>query len=125
MLVQLRLLLLFALCFSTFVQSLLAPKPKFDSNNHLTINRMTEARISTEIAIPSENLSIGIPQLNQKSVVSGIITVSYMSIIVSVMALPVCLAAIAADVNFYGATTSSSYLAELMTVATVAIVSQV
>ena len=124
MLVILRPLLLSILCFSTSIQSLIAPKPQFDSLHRRTNIRMSDVRVA-EVAIPSENLSLSVPVHNQKAAVSGIITVSYMSIIVSVMALPVCLAAIAADVNFYGATTSSSYLAELMTVATVAIVSQV
>ena len=120
---QLKLVIFCIVCFSTPVRSLLAPKPKFDSLQHRNIIRMKDSRMAVDIAIPSETFSVSAPKVNEKALISSIITASYMSIIVSVMALPVCLAAMSADLPFYGATTSTSYLSELISVATVAIVS--
>lgn len=60
---------------------------------------------------------------SRKAIISTVITVSYMSIIVSVMALPVCLSAISSDIAFYGAKTNKSYLSEVIFSATMAIVS--
>lgn len=123
--VRLRLAIFFSLCFSASVWSLLAPKPNFDNIQHRNMIRMVEPRMVVDTAIPSEVKSLGTAKVNQKALISSIITASYTSIIVSVMALPVCLSAMSADIPFYGATTSSSYLSELISIATVAIVSTV
>ena len=121
---QLRVVIFCIVCSSTPVRSLLAPKPKFDSLQHRNILMMKESRMAVDIAIPPEAFSVNVGKVNEKALISSIITASYMSIIVSVMALPVCLAAMSADLPFYGATTSTSYLSELISVATVAIVSR-
>lgn len=81
---------------------------------------MTDARSATNLVIPIEAPAV---KQNRKAIISAVLTVSYMSIIVSVMALPVCLSAISADLAFYGAKTKKSFLSEIVFTATIAIVS--
>jgi hypothetical protein len=119
---HLPIFLLSSLCAFAPSQALIAPKPLFDSlrQRTVTVIRMTETKMLADLVLPSE-----IPAYVQdrKGVISTVITASYMSIIVSIMALPVTLSAMSADVAFYGAKTKGSFLAEVVFAATIAIVS--
>lgn len=81
---------------------------------------MNDAKSTVNFILPAE---VPVVRQNKKAIISAILTVSYMSIIVSVMALPVCLSAISADLAFYGAKTKKSFLSEVVFAATIAIVS--
>ena len=83
------------------------------------VSKMADEKIALDLLV-QKDVKI---RKSRKAVISTIITVSYMSIIVSVMALPVCLSAISSDVAFYGAKTNKSYLSEVIFSATMAIVS--
>lgn len=102
------------------VSSLLGVKPQVDNFRQLARISMTDARSATNLVIPIEAPAV---KQNRKAIISAVLTVSYMSIIVSVMALPVCLSAISADLAFYGAKTKKSFLSEIVFIATIAIVS--
>lgn len=54
-----------------------------------------------------------------KPLMSALLSMSYMSIIVSIMSLPVCLSAVHADVAFHGIT-AATYLSKMLAVATLA-----
>ena len=58
-------------------------------------------------------------QNTNKPLLSALLSMSYMSIIVSIMTLPVCLSAMNADVTFYG-NTAATYLSQMFAVATMA-----
>jgi multisubunit Na+/H+ antiporter MnhE subunit len=74
--------------------------------------------ISANLTPSSEKIEIN--QKRNKLIISSIISVSYMSIIVSVMALPVSLSGLSADKSFYSTSTSSSFMSFIISVATIA-----
>lgn len=119
---RLAIFLLYSFCISVPASSLLASKPRLEIVRPKIINRMADTRLAVDLVVPA---STSIVKVNKKALISTIITASYMSIIVSVMALPVCLSAISADIAFYGAKTKSSYLSEVIFAATIAIVSTI
>lgn len=108
--------------FNIFIpaSSLLGLKPQVENFRPLARISMTDARSATNLIIPTE---APVVRQNKKAIISAVLTVSYMSIIVSVMALPVCLSAISADLAFYGSKTKKSFLSEIVFTATIAIVS--
>jgi hypothetical protein len=108
--------------FSIFIpaSSLLGVKPQVENFRQLARISMTDARSATSLIVPIEAPAV---RQHRKAIISAVLTVSYMSIIVSVMALPVCLSAISADLAFYGAKTKKSFLSEVVFTATIAIVS--
>ena len=100
--------------------SLLGLKPQAENFRRIAKIRMNDAKSTVNFILPAE---VPVVRQNKKAIISAILTVSYMSIIVSVMALPVCLSAISADLAFYGAKTKKSFLSEVVFAATIAIVS--
>ena len=60
---------------------------------------------------------------NRNSILSAILTASYISIVLSVYTLPVCLSAIYADPNFRASSMSSNMLSKIVSVANISNVS--
>lgn len=60
---------------------------------------------------------------NQKKIVSAILTSSYISVVLSVYTLPVCLSAIYADSNFYSSSMKSKLLSKIVSAANLSNVS--
>ena len=108
------------LCAFVPAPALIASKPLFDSLRPRTVIRMADSKMVADLVLPSE---VPVYVQDKKGVISTVITASYMSIIVSVMALPVTLSAMSADIAFYGTKTKGSFLSEIVFAATIAIVS--
>jgi hypothetical protein len=112
----------------SFSQSIVLPKKLSKCRVKLTEGKAMGARMGMEVSASSASLdSPSIDQkggVNQKRIISTVVCISYLSIIASLMALPVCLSHISADASFYSASTSSSYLSQLVAVATIFTVSE-
>ena len=60
---------------------------------------------------------------NRSNILSAILTANYISIVLSVYTLPVCLSAIYADSNFMASSSSSNVLSKIVSVANISNVS--
>ena len=118
---RVSIVLLSFLCSFIPAPALIASKPLFDSQRPRTVMRMTDSKMVADLILPVE---VPVHVQDKKGVISTVITASYMSIIVSIMALPVTLSAMSADIAFYGVKTKGSFLSEIVFAATIAIVSK-
>ena len=118
---RVSIILLSLLCALVPAPALIATKPLFESLRPRTVNRMTDSKIVADLILP---VDAPVHLQDKKGVISTVITASYMSIIVSIMALPVTLSAMSADIAFYGVKTKGSFLSEIVFAATIAIVSK-
>ena len=119
---RISVFLLSTLCALAPAPALIASKPLFDALRSRTVIRMKGTKMVADLVLPSE-VPVPVYVEDKKGVISTVITASYMSIIVSIMALPVTLSAMSADIVFYGTKTKGSFLSEIVFAATIAIVS--
>ena len=118
---RVSIILLSLLCAFVPAPALIASKPVFDSLRPRSVIRMTDSKMVADLILPVE---VPVHVQDKKGVISTVITASYMSIIISIMALPVTLSAMSADIAFYGVKTKGSFLSEIVFAATIAIVSK-